>query len=306
MDNPPDTGDASMGGAVARLQGPNIPAKARPQGPRRGTDLGFMPLLQDELRTARHVPLLSRFGPHVALAICLIGLACAAGSYFSVDHWPLSGGNSSPSQIAAQQDRLSRGELSRTVQAMSRDLRALQESLAALRADQSHMEKSFLGYDSMNARLDAVMTETSAAIAGIADRIERLHRDPETKLAQINARLDRMERKLTYPFAAETDGSGPAPAGGSQRHAQAASEAPRPPLEATEGQRRPRLIRNWVVHDVYGGVALLESPRGTIEVAPGEILPGAGRVKSIERRGPGWIVITSQGVVDMARNNYLP
>jgi hypothetical protein len=66
------------------------------------------------------------------------------------------------------------------------------------------------------------------------------------------------------------------------------------------------LITNWVVRDVYDGVALVESPRGSIEVAPGEIIPGAGTVKSIERRGAGWIVITSRGLVDSARYSFQP
>jgi hypothetical protein len=51
---------------------------------------------------------------------------------------------------------------------------------------------------------------------------------------------------------------------------------------------------------------LVESPRGSIEVAPGEIIPGAGAVKSIERRGAGWIVITSRGLVDSAGDSYQP
>ena len=66
------------------------------------------------------------------------------------------------------------------------------------------------------------------------------------------------------------------------------------------------MITNWVVRDVYDGIALVESPRGSIEVTPGEIIPGAGTVKSIQRRGGGWIVITSRGLVNSARDSYEP
>ena len=61
-----------------------------------------------------------------------------------------------------------------------------------------------------------------------------------------------------------------------------------------------------MVRDVYNGIALVESPRGSIEVAPGAIIPGAGTVKSIERRGRGWIVITSRGLIDSARASFQP
>lgn len=57
-------------------------------------------------------------------------------------------------------------------------------------------------------------------------------------------------------------------------------------------------MTNWIVRDVYDGIALVESPQGAVEVAPGEVIPGAGRVISIERRGAGWIVITNRGLVD--------
>jgi hypothetical protein len=65
------------------------------------------------------------------------------------------------------------------------------------------------------------------------------------------------------------------------------------------------LISNWVVRDVYNGDALVESPRGSIEVVPGDIIPGAGTVKSIERRGAG-CVITNRGLVDSASDSFQP
>ena len=55
------------------------------------------------------------------------------------------------------------------------------------------------------------------------------------------------------------------------------------------------MITEWVVRDVYDGIALggprlIESRR--------EDHSGAGMAKSIERRSAGWIVITSRGLVD--------
>jgi hypothetical protein len=66
--------------------------------------------------------------------------------------------------------------------------------------------------------------------------------------------------------------------------------------------KKPQLITNWVVRDVYDGIALVEGEYGAIQVGLGEDIPGAGRVKSIERRGNAWIVITSRGLVVSARD----
>ncbi|MCI0467786.1 MAG: hypothetical protein L0Y57_12395 [Beijerinckiaceae bacterium] len=305
MGSPADA-DSTRKGGTARPQGPNVPAKAGPQGSKRGAGSSLVPLYETGKRGASQVPPLSSFAPHVALGICLFGLAWAAGSYFSGAQGPQRGGNSSPAEIAAKQEKAERSELLHSVHSMAGDVRALQAGLASLRAEQSQNERKFHGLEGVSIRLDAVKAETGAAMAGLTGKTERLQREQEAKLAQILERLDRLERKLTSSSAPVSSGIGPASAGTTQKNAQAAIETAKLPPDPSEGQRKPRLITNWVVRDVYGGIALLESPRGAIEVAPGEFVPGAGRVKSIERRGPGWIVITSQGLVDSARGGFMP
>jgi hypothetical protein len=61
---------------------------------------------------------------------------------------------------------------------------------------------------------------------------------------------------------------------------------------------KERLIEDWILRDVDDGMALIESRRGRVrEVVPGETVPNAGRVESIERRGKTWVVVTSKGVI---------
>ncbi len=70
-----------------------------------------------------------------------------------------------------------------------------------------------------------------------------------------------------------------------------------PPLRQ-EAAVRPATVEGWMLRDVYGGVALLEGRGGGLrEVAPGEYIPGVGEIRSIERRGRSWVVVTSRGII---------
>jgi hypothetical protein len=306
----PDDAASQPNSAADRKLSENVPAETRWEGKsRQATRPGLIPITNAERGFWQDLPPrlehLVSFGPQVALATCLFGFAWAAGSYFSGDQSSLFSRPKPPaSPSIAQQERIERAELAREVQKMAADIRALQASMETLRDEQGQAAKTRSSFDGLTARLDAVRNEASAAIAAMAVKAERVQREPEAKMPQVIDRLDRLERKLTTSAAMAS--AAPAAAGATQRTAQIAADPARLPQDGADGSRKSHLITNWVVRDVYGGIALLESTHGTIEVAPGEIVPGAGRVKSIERRGPGWIVITSQGLVDSARDVFLP
>jgi hypothetical protein len=241
---------------------------------------------------------LTGYGPQVALATCLFGFAWAASSYFSGDQWSLfSGSKPAASESATLQERREGAELSRAVKKMAGEIRALEASTDALRAGQSQAARIRTDFEGLTARIEA-----QKSVAAAAAEAERMRREQEAALPQITSRLDRLERKL-----AAQDAAAAAPAVGetSQKTAPVGAVPAKLPV-SPEASRKPHLITNWVVRDVYGGVALLESTHGTIEVALGEVVPGAGRVKAIERRGSGWIVITSRGLVDSASDVFTP
>ena len=56
-------------------------------------------------------------------------------------------------------------------------------------------------------------------------------------------------------------------------------------------------IANWTVRGVLNGTAFLDGPRGMVDVAVGDIVPGIGRVQAITRTGKRWVVLTTQGVI---------
>ena len=192
----------------------------------------------------------------------------------------------------------------RTAQKMAEDIRALKAGVEALRAAQSQAAQDATALERLKSRFEAVNTETGASIAELAGKVEHMQREPAAKLSQVLERLDRIERQIAPLATASLGAASASGAAAAGKQAQLAVAPAKPPLETAKGH--PQLITNWVVRDVYDGIALVESPRGSIEVAPGEIIPGAGMVKSIERRGAGWIVITSRGLVDSARDHYQP
>ena len=48
---------------------------------------------------------------------------------------------------------------------------------------------------------------------------------------------------------------------------------------------------------VYDGAALIESRDGIIEVEPGIIAPGLGRIEAIKRQDGRWVVVTARGLI---------
>src|SRR5947209_20628838 len=62
------------------------------------------------------------------------------------------------------------------------------------------------------------------------------------------------------------------------------------------------IVPGWAVRDVYRGVAMLQSGLGgMVEVEPGDVLPGLGRIEAIRRQDGRWVVVTSKGTITSMR-----
>ena len=64
-----------------------------------------------------------------------------------------------------------------------------------------------------------------------------------------------------------------------------------------KGAAEARILTSYTLVDVSNGTARVESVDGLRQVRPGSVLPGAGRVISIERSEGEWIVVTTKGVI---------
>lgn len=168
-------------------------------------------------------------------------------------------------------------------------LATLRAELESVRASAARTDPALeQRLDELSGKVESVERETKTAIA----EFESAKNEAAAKLRDLAARLDRFERQALAP----------APSGGAPAKAQAKTSPAKAAVKA--GGKRPPVIRNWIVRGVEDGFALVEGSAGAFEVAPGAILPGAGRVTAIERGAGGWIVVTSRGVIEPPRGAF--
>lgn len=167
---------------------------------------------------------------------------------------------------------------------------------------------------SLREAFDRTRSETAATLAQLSAR------DPSAPLAQlsvqigrledavrdIGARLDAAEQRaslspaVTGSVAPRSAAATPSqPDSGTTVQTKSAEARPADTRTASQAPEKP-ILNGWLVHDVRRGVALVEGPAGLMEIAKGQSVPGLGKVEGIERRGRGWAVVTSRGVLEQA------
>lgn len=103
----------------------------------------------------------------------------------------------------------------RTVQKMAAEIRALKANVEAVHAAQGPGTADATSREGQKTRLDAVRTETTAAIAELAGKVLQLQRESAAKLSQVSERLDRIELQIAAQRAAtsvaDVSASGGAP-----------------------------------------------------------------------------------------------
>ncbi|HEV2557747.1 MAG TPA: hypothetical protein VGU45_03880 [Microvirga sp.] len=179
--------------------------------------------------------------------------------------------------------------------ALKAAVESLQETVKAARAEAEQGRAQVLG------QLDKLPLEAAADLVRLGAQIK------EAGLDGLPDRLERIERHLAGgakpSAAAEAPAPQPAPAAAAAPPA-AVTPVSVTPAPVSEAKAAPKdaPVEGWVLHEVYDGVALIESRnRRLLEVVPGETVPGVGRVEAIERRGKRWVVVTAKGVISTVR-----
>lgn len=250
-----------------------------------------------------------------ALLVAVFGLTAGigAGAAYGMRHalrWPGAREASvSMATLAHLQDQVAQLQLG--VDALRTGTVDNARADEALRGVKHGLET--LRQDVDQARASSAAT-LAANLAALSAKIDKVDHDPSQKLADIAVRLDHLEKQATAAAAMPSPAAMPASANASR-----AAVVPKPVAAAvapparggitevagTQGNaglpEKPVTVGGWVLRDVYDGVALVEARGGGLrEIEPGEYLPGAGQVRSIERRGRSWVVMTSRGVIDKA------
>ena len=164
----------------------------------------------------------------------------------------------------------------------------------------------------LSLRVDQVRAASERSAQNLSQGIEHLRSSAEQNQRELVAKLvqlaERVERQttaaaapaLTQPVAQPTTAVPAKPV---------AKPVPQPAPNAksnvapkqTTSEMKPDLdvrgIANWTVLDVFDGTAVLKGPRGVVEVAVGDTIPGVGRVQGIMRSGRRWVVATTKGVI---------
>ncbi|MCJ2053518.1 hypothetical protein [Methylobacterium sp. J-070] len=212
------------------------------------------------------------------------------------------------------------------------DIAQLHKVLAELRASTDTARREAAGRSgALGERLTQLDKTLNARTAALGERFEQVEREQNARIAALTTQLDRRPAPAAALPAARTEPTQTGSLADAPRsvepkavEAKAAdarivdaknvdariSEArigeakladARPadvkPKQPMVSEKTP-VIDGWALRDIFEGAAILENrKRRLVEVGPGDILPGVGRVEAVERRGHAWVVVTRQGLV---------
>jgi hypothetical protein len=165
----------------------------------------------------------------------------------------------------------------------------LRKALGEIKAQVTTTREFSAALAQLTARVDRVERDQSARLDKLSEHVER---DLPSRFTDIVARLDKLEKKsapsVIGPVAPSSVKQAMLPTRGDLSD----------PSETTGSIEKPRpYLKGYSIADVRDGYAVIESRYGTLSVAPGDFIPGAGRVFRIERHGRAWAVVTSAGVI---------
>ena len=146
------------------------------------------------------------------------------------------------------------------------------------------------------AALPATPVSKSADVVARLDKLEKrvaVAAAPASEIAGLTTRLNKLERRAAVAGASSANPLPPA----APKQSSLVAREPSALNETARSDNPGPLLRDYSVEDARDGIAVVDSRSGPQEVAPGDFIPGAGRVLRIEKRGGDWVVLTSRGVI---------
>jgi hypothetical protein len=169
------------------------------------------------------------------------------------------------------------------------EVRILKDSVAQLKTNVKALS------DNVAALRSTINLSTSAAntqftkISEALDRVEKERAaDRERAERERTAERERGEKRVTVLTPS------PEPTGSVPPASTAANE----PKASTKNA----VVEGWSLRRVYGSdAALVEGRYGVVEIVPGDLVPGLGRIQEIKRQDGHWVVVTSRGLIVSSR-----
>ena len=156
------------------------------------------------------------------------------------------------------------------------EVKALKDTVAQLRATTNKLSDNFTA-------LKTTVTTASAQNGKIAEALDRIEKSQAEQRKAATA--------AAAPAVSTTEVTG------SIGQKQAAAPAVPMVLGTPPTTLKPPAVPGFVLRRVYDGAALIEGRDGMIEVEPGMVAPGLGRVEAIKREDGRWVVVTARGIV---------
>jgi len=233
-----------------------------------------------------------RWAIGLAAGLALFGAVATAGLYDHARQSSLLAAKAEESRGLAQTVKALKDRIDAIEAARSRDETADLRKVAAEVKSESGVTRDLGGaLAQLTARVDRVDHDQSARLDKLADRIDH---DSTARIADLASRLDKLEKRPPAVVAVAPTAPTPSP----RLAALAARPDPLVSNETTGSIEKPRApLRGYWLVEAHDDFAVVDGRDGPQQVAPGDVLPGAGRVLRIERRGHDWVVVTSSGII---------
>jgi hypothetical protein len=171
------------------------------------------------------------------------------------------------------------------------DVKALRDTVTQLRAATKSLSDNLAGLKTAVSTSNTAQNGQIAKLTEALDRVEKGQAEQRRAAAGAAATPAATTKTAAVtPRAANADDTG---------SIAARPQAPQGQLPAFDAQAalRQSVVPGWVLRRVYDGAALIEGRDGIIEVEPGVVAPGLGRIEGIKRQDGRWVVVTSRGLV---------
>ena len=170
---------------------------------------------------------------------------------------------------------------------VAEEMKALKDTVAQLRATTKSLSDNLAALKNTVSTSNTAQNTQISKVSDALDRVEKAQVDLRKTAAATATAAPTHMASTTQATAAASDVTGSV-----KQQQQVPMVLGEPPQNL-----KPPVVPGWVLRRVYDGAALIEGRDGIIEVEPGIVAPGLGRIEAIKRQDGRWVVVTARGLI---------